>query len=224
MDGVTKRRRDDGEKCGVETAEGRIGLQTEASTLSPPTVHLQGNTVVTSRVWVCVIICVIVCECWPIQEKNYDCYEVGCGWNWFLALLTRQWLGARDSWIWWSELCPKCTHTHMPASQYTDFNTHTHIHLFAGVQKVFHFQTCKWNLQYVKVSIQFGKKTLTIAVTPPSTPVTTSIMQKAPFPLVIQQIHTHTHRLTHTQSNRLDKNPASRSTWFTFWSDKKSCY
>lgn len=34
------------ERC-VETAEGRIGLQTKASALSPPTVHLQGNAGVT---------------------------------------------------------------------------------------------------------------------------------------------------------------------------------
>ena len=43
----------------AETAEGKTGLQTEASTLSPPTVHLQGNTVVTLCVrCVCVCVCV----------------------------------------------------------------------------------------------------------------------------------------------------------------------
>lgn len=52
----------------VETAEGRTGPQTD--TLSPATVHLQGNTVVT------LCVCVIVCE-FAYSGKNYDFYEVG---------------------------------------------------------------------------------------------------------------------------------------------------
>lgn len=44
-----------------ETAEGRTGLQMETSTLSPPTVHLQGNAVVTH----CVL---CVCE-WAFSGK-----------------------------------------------------------------------------------------------------------------------------------------------------------
>lgn len=74
------------------------------------------------------LMCVCVCEMLAYSGKKdfkaNDCYEVGCGRNWFYSpLLTRWWLGPKDSWIWWSEFCLQRTRAHRHANL-----THVHTH------------------------------------------------------------------------------------------------
>ena len=177
----------------VETAEGRTGLQTEASTLSPPTVHLQGNTVVT----LCVR-CVCVCVCHDVFKADV-CYEVECGRNWFLSflfyffspLLTRRWLGAKEWWIWWSELCPP------GALALVNKRKRSRTRSDALISASEHSKCqpswiWRWHLNR-KPTVSMILTLLLIKLL--HWPVPSSIIQKAPFPL---ENKTHTHARTHT--------------------------
>lgn len=90
---------DDGEKCCVETAEGRIGLQREASTLSPRTARLQGNTVTTLCVCVCASQCVCVCVGGGMSLKLMTAMKWDEGGIDFFTTIDRQGSGAKNSLI-----------------------------------------------------------------------------------------------------------------------------